>query len=164
MSNMEELRFVQAWRRDDPRCVADAKAFWRQMGMTDDVAEQRAGELCVVAYLGENLAGVSTAKPREFEPLKARFVHLRCAVSPAARRKDVAARIIGHTRTVLEAWAADNPDEKLAGMLAVLQSNELREKQREPIWPIYGIDLTLIGYTSRGEQIRVGWFRHARLD
>lgn len=161
---MEELRFVQAWRRDDQRCVADAKAFWRQMGMADDVAEQRAGELCVVAYQGDTLAGVSTAKPGEFSPLKARFVHLRCAVSPAARRKDVAARIIGHTRTVLEAWAADNPDEKLLGMVAVLQSHELREKQREPIWPIYGIDLTLIGYTSGGEQIRVGWFRHARVD
>lgn len=161
---MEELRFVQAWRRDDPRCVADAKAFWRQMGMTDDVAEQRAGELCVVAYQGDDLAGVSTAKPGEFAPLKARFVHLRCAVSPAARRKDVAARIIGHTRSVLEAWAADNPEEKLLGMVAVLQSHELREKQREPIWPIYGIDLTLIGYTSGGEQIRVGWFRHARVD
>ena len=161
---MEELRFIQAWRRDDPRCVADAKAFWRQMGMADDVADQRAGELCVVAYLGDTLAGVSTAKPGEFPPLKARFVHLRCAVSPAARRKDVAARIIGHTRTVLEAWAADNPDEKLVGMLAVLQSHELREKQREPIWPIYGIDLNLIGYTTHGEQIRVGWFRHARVD
>lgn len=164
MTGMEDLSFTQAWRRDDPRCVADAKAFWRQMGMTDDVAEQRAGELCTVAHAGDTLAGVSTARLAEFAPLKGRFAHLRCAVSPVARRKDVAARIIGHTRTVLEAWAADHPDEKLIGMVAVLQSHELREKQREPIWPIYGIDLTLIGYTPRGEQIRVGWFRHARLD
>lgn len=164
MTDMEEVRFIQAWQRDDQRCVADAKALWRQMGMPDDQAEQRAEELCVVAYQGDALAGVSTAKLAEFAPLKARFVHLRCAVSPTARRKDIAARIIGHTRTVLEAWAADNPQEKLVGMLAVLQANELREKQREPIWPIYGIDLTLIGYTSRGEQIRVGWFRHARVD
>jgi hypothetical protein len=164
MIDMEELRYVQAWRRDDARCVADAKAFWRQMGMPDDEAVQRAKELCVVAYQGDALAGVSTGKLGEFPPLKARFVHLRCAVSPAARRKDVAARIIGHTRIVLESWAADHPQEKLMGMLAVLQANELREKQREPIWPIYGIDLNLIGYTAHGEQIRVGWFRHARVD
>ncbi len=161
---MEPLEIVQAWRRDDPRCVADAKSFWREIGMPDDVAEERAAELCVVAYLDGRLAGVSTARLGDFPPLKGRFAHLRCAVSPAARRKDVAARIIGHTRTVLEAWAADHPQENLLGMVAILQSGELREKQREPIWPIYGIDLTLIGYTPRGEQVRVGWFRHARLD
>jgi hypothetical protein len=163
MTAMDDITTIQAWRRDDPRCIADAKAFWRQIGLGDDVAEERAAELCVVAYSGEGLLGVSTARLARFEPLKGRFAHLRCAVSPAARRKDVAARIIGHTRTVLEAWSADNPQEQLLGMVAVLQSHELREKQREPIWPIYGIDLNLAGYTPGGEQIRVGWFRHARL-
>lgn len=161
---MEDIGIIQAWRRDDPRPVADAKAFWRQLGLPQDVIEERAAELCIVAYLGDTLAGVSTARLAEFAPLKGRFAHMRCAVSPAARRKDVAARIMGHTRTVLEAWAADNPEEKLLGMIAVLQSHELREKQREPLWPIYGIDLNLIGYTPRGEQVRVGWFRHARVD
>jgi len=161
---MEEIEFTQAWKRDDPQFVTDAKAFWHQMGMPDDVAEQRAAELCIVAYSGDTLAAVSTAKLAEFPPLRGRFAYLRCAVAPAARRKDVAARIMGHSRTVLEAWAASDPQEKLLGIMTIVQASELREKQREPIWPIYGIDLTLVGYTPRGEQVRVGWFRHVRLD
>jgi hypothetical protein len=41
---------------------------------------------------------------------------------------------------------------------------EYPEKQREPVWPEYGLNLNLAGYSGQGEQIRVSWFPHARVE
>ena len=58
------------------------------------------------------------------------------------------------------------PGPYLATVLAaaVIQAAEYRDKQREPIWPEYGLELNLAGWTDRGEQLRVAWFRHAKLE
>jgi hypothetical protein len=59
------------------------------------------------------------------------------------------------------AWSRDNPDEALMGMAAHIQSSDLSEKCREPVWPRTG--LAVIGYAPSGDQIRLVWFKHARL-
>jgi hypothetical protein len=73
----------------------------------------------------------------------------------------LATELAGRCVEVLKAWSLDHPDEMLKGMAAVIQSPELSEKCRDPVWPRTG--LTVIGYTPRGEQIRLVWFDHARL-
>jgi GNAT superfamily N-acetyltransferase len=161
---MADMTFIHAWRREDPKVAADVRAFWTALGLSAEECERRLAELCVVVYVDGELAGVSTAVPTYWLPLRATFANLRCAVAPAFRRHDLAARILSHARIVLEAWSAAHPEERLMGYGVVLQSAELRDKQREPLWPYLGVDLTLVGYNERGEQMRVCWFNHARLD
>jgi hypothetical protein len=62
---------------------------------------------------------------------------------------------------VLEPWSAAHPEERVAGIATILVSPNYAEKQKRPVWEP---GLTLIGYTPQGQQIRVAWFDHARVD
>ncbi|HTE78320.1 MAG TPA: hypothetical protein VK653_16500, partial [Xanthobacteraceae bacterium] len=65
-------------------------------------------------------------------------------------------------RELLEQWSKSNPDEKVLGMAAVLENPNFDLLGTRPIWR--GADLTLIGYNQLGQQIRLAWFDHARMQ
>ena len=162
---MLEVQWVNAWLKDDWKVEADAKAFWEKLGLISaEERERRVKELCAAAYLGDTMVAVSTVTVSQVPQVRARLGMYRCAVDPEYRRQDLAERISGYTRQVLEAWSVENPREKVLGYGAIIQAPELMRKGLEPIWHDWGTDLVLAGYTQRGEQIRVGWFRHARLE
>ncbi|HEX6859076.1 MAG TPA: hypothetical protein VF138_02590 [Caulobacteraceae bacterium] len=162
---MLNIQWVNAWKRDDWKVEADAKAFWEKLGLISaEERERRVKELCAAGYLDGQLVVVSTVTVSVFPQFKARLGMYRCAVDPAYRRQDLAERISGYTRQVLEMWSVENPAEKLLGYGAIIQAPELMRKGLEPIWHDWGTDLVLAGYTQRGEQIRIGWFRHTRLE
>ena len=45
----------------------------------------------------------------------------------------------------------------------MITAAEFGEKQRQPVWNDWGVDIAVAGYLPTGEQIRIGWFAHARL-
>jgi hypothetical protein len=157
-----DVRYVDVWQRVDADVRAHASALWRD---TDAVPEQerekRADSLCVVAYEGADLIGVSTVFLATMDAVRSRVGFLRVLVAKGRRGEHLSTELGGRCVEVLEAWSLDHPDELLKGMAAVIQSPELSEKSRVPVWPRTG--LTVIGYTPRGEQIRLVWFDHARL-
>ena len=162
---MLEVQWVNAWLKDDWKVEADAKAFWEKLGLISaEERERRVKELCAAGYVDGKLVVVSTVTLSVVPQVRARMGMYRCAVDPEYRRQDLAERISGYTRQVLEAWSVENPREKVLGYGAIIQAPELMRKGLEPIWHDWGTDLILAGYTQRGEQIRVGWFRHARLE
>jgi hypothetical protein len=153
-----------AWRRDDPQIEADAIEFWTRLDLLprDAAPEQRAKELIAAAYRDGRLIAVSTATIEWFEHLRARFAVLRGATDPAHRRSRAQLALAVPSRQVLERWALDHPEEKLAGGLAFVETAEWGDFARLPVWP--ESDLALIGYTTDGRQVRAAWFDHYRLD
>ena len=161
---MAEIDYVTAWRRADPRYAIDAVAFWTgEMRMPRDAAEQRVSELCSLAYSGGQVAGVTTVAFMDYPILRCRFAFFRCAVSADYRRQYLATFLVRHTLTTMEAWSLDHPEEKLQGIAAIFQAWELGSKAVNPQWADWNIHLNLAGYTNTDEQVRVAWFRHARL-
>ena len=162
---MPPIQYVTAWRRDDPKHVADAMAFWSELGMLSaEAAEQRASELCSLAYAAGRLVGLSTVKLQMAEPLRSRLAFYRCAVVPELRRQSLAIMLTRHTLITMEGWSHENPDEKVNGLATVLQADELDEKALNPVWSEHYGNLNLVGHTPAGAQIRLAWFRHARLE
>lgn len=161
---MPDPVFKTAWRRDDPALEADAKDFWARHNLVPPAGwDKRAKELCVVTYIDDVVVAVATAECADYPPLRGRFAFCRTAVDPAHRQQYLSGRTFGHLRTVLEAWSADHPEEAVLGMAAIIQAAEYAEKKRDPVWPDYSLFLSVVGYTPRNEQVRVGWFRHARV-
>jgi hypothetical protein len=162
---MPDVILKTAWRRNDPQLAADAQMFWEKHNLVPSTQDRqyRARELGVVAYCDGETAAVATGELAMMSGLRARFAVCRISVHPGLRRQQLSARTFGHFRTVLEAWSAEHPDEQVMGMSAIIQAAEYGEKQREPVWPDWGLFLTLAGYTPRGEQVRVAWFKHARV-
>lgn len=153
-----------AWRLDDAAIAADAVAFWTRLNLLPPEVrpEQRAKELVAVAYKDGRIAGVCTAQLARLEQVRARLAMIRSATDPDYRRGYSSQALTIYARELLEAWSKAHPEEKVAGMGAVIQSENLRDRGKEPIWPT--TRLTLIGYTPDDNQVRLYWFEHARLD
>lgn len=153
-----------AWRLDDARIEADAVEFWRRLDILppDVKPEERAKELVAVAYKDGRIIGVCTAQLARLDQVRARLAMIRSATDPEYRRGYSAQALTIYARELLEAWSMAHLEEKVAGMGAIIQSENLRGRGQEPVWPT--TRLTLIGYTPDNCQIRVYWFEGFRLD
>jgi hypothetical protein len=159
-----DLEIRPGWRRGDAQLEADAIAFWERLGNLPPgtSAQDRARELVLGGYRDGRLIGVQTARIARLDQPRARFALVRTAVDREARRGHAAATMAYEGRDLLEAWALAHPEEKLAGIAAIVESDDLAEIARTPYWP--GTRLMLAGYTKEGRQIRLSWFSHYRLD
>lgn len=159
-----DVEFRPAWRRDDPEIEADAIAFWRRMDIlpADAAAEQRAKELVLAVYANGAIVAVVTAELGLFPQVRARLAMLRGAVDPSLRRSYVGFAMMLKAREILEAWSAQNPGERLAGLGGIIESPELVAREKQPYWPISGFGV--VGFMPDGRQVRVSWFRNFRLD
>jgi hypothetical protein len=48
------------------------------------------------------------------------------------------------------------------GLAAIIESEDLRQRQRDPVWE--NTRLNLVSFLRDGRQIRVAWFAHARYE
>ena len=159
-----DIALVTAWRRGDPKIAKDATAFWRRLGALppSETPEARVKQLCVAAYMGEALIGVSTVVLTNVPLLRCRLGMFRCLVDPEQRQRQVARGLAVASRDALAVWSRDNPAEKIMGMATIVESPALEAFSKQPVWRASG--LTLVGYRPDGRQLRVVWFDHARLD
>lgn len=162
---MDDIRYEAAWQRRDPRHAADAKVFWAAEQLVDPGdMDARTNDLCSVAYADGKIVGLSTVHINVYPPLRSRFAFYRCAVATPYRRRDLAVMLTRHTIITMEGWAHEHAYGQVQGVATLLQARELDEKARNPVWAEYYGNLNLAGFTERGDQVRVAWFRHARLE
>lgn len=161
-----DIVFEPAWQRKDPKQGEQAKAFWEAHNLLPaELRDWRAkNELVVLARLDGAVVGVSTANIEYQPPLRGRFAMYRCAVALEAQRHDLVTLLTVETYKILAAWSIENPNEQLLGIGTVIDGLALGDKARQPMWPDHDLNLNLVGYTDRGEQIRIAWFKHARAD
>jgi len=158
-----DIAFKIAWDRRDQALMDEVKAFWTASElMVPRLLDERAGQLGVVACDGDRIVATATAELAVLPGLRARFAVISIAVDPQSRRKSIGLRISGRFLTVLEEWSAAHPEEEVMGMAAVIEG-DWGAKMHEPIWPDWGLNIVLAGYTHRNQQIRISWFRHARV-
>ncbi|WP_395613008.1 hypothetical protein [Allosphingosinicella sp.] len=157
-----ELR--PAWRLGDARIEADAIAFWTRLGIlpADVTPEERAKELVAVAYKDDRIAGVHTARIERVEQVRTRLAMLRSAVDPDHRRTHVSMALTLYSRALLARWSREHPDERLGGLGAILESQQLAERGAQPFWP--QTRFILAGYLADGRQLRISWFEDFRVD
>lgn len=160
---LEDLEFKIAWRKDDSHIREDALRVWRRMkAITPSQEDERLNSLCVVAYDGEDLVGVSTVGITVYAPVRAKVAWFRCLVLPAYRKKGVATEFAVRCKDVLEEWSKQRPAEKLMAFGTVVETPNLGSLYRKPVWPRTG--LTLVGHTKKQQQIRLVWFGHALFE
>ena len=159
-----DLDLRAAWRREDPELVRDAIAFWERLAILppDVTPEDRARELAAGAYRDGRLVGVTTATISSYPPLRAKFAFMRVAVGPEERRSLASTALTVFTRDIVEQWSADHPEERVLGLAAIIESEDLRQRQRDPVWE--NTRLNLVSFLRDGRQIRVAWFAHARYE
>jgi hypothetical protein len=157
-----ELR--PAWRLGDMRIEADAIAFWSRLKLLPpNVApEERAKELIAVVYKDDRIVGVHTATIERVEQVRTRLAMIRSAVDPDYRRTHVSMALTLYSRALLGRWSIEHPQERLGGLGAIVESAQLAERGKQPLWP--QTRFLLAGFLADGRQLRISWFEDFRVD
>jgi len=153
-----------AWRRDNSQFEQDAIEFWKRLGVlpANVKPEERAKELVVVAYRDGRLVGLQTAALARLEQVRARLAMLRSLVDPEYRRSRISFALTLYARDVIERWSIEHPEERVAGLGAIVEAAQFAGREKEPFWP--NTKFGVVGYAPDGRQIRVSWFEDFRLD
>lgn len=161
---MSDVVFKSGWRKNDAEMEEDAKTFWGtnragRLPPRVDVNE-RARELCAIAYRDSTPIGVSTAKIMYIEQFRSLMAYYRCSVASEFGREPLSWRITDFSRETLERWSLEHPEEKVMGLMAVMQSKTLVTRYPQ----VFGVvNMTFTGFTPAGYPIRVAWFKHATI-
>jgi hypothetical protein len=161
---MSEPDIKVCWKLRDPAFERDVLAFWREDRMLPTVADvaKRIKEICVVAYDGPRIVGVVEANVRQLGFVRARIAMLKAAVAPAHRQSHLVSRLLAVAKEVLEKWSLEHPAENVKGIGCIVQTRVIDQKLKEPVWPL--TSMMVVNYTPKGDQVRLAWFKHARLD
>lgn len=141
----------------------DLVAFWLREGALNDErhARQRLDQVVLLARdAEEQVAGVCTAVAQTPPEIGQPLYYYRSFIGRDWRQTRLVYNLIRHARTLLENYARAN-GWPCIGMLLELENRRFGEKGRMPVWP--HLDLTYIGKSQRGFELRVHYFKGARL-
>ena len=152
------------WKSSDATIQRDVLKFWREENLIPEIADaaRRLKNICVVAYDDTRIVAALEARVRHLEIVRATIAMLALAVKADHRTQTLVNDIILLGRDLLEQWSAENPQEKVMGIGRIVPSRAADERMRNPIWE--PSKLTLIGFTPKGAQVRVAWFKHATVS
>lgn len=163
MAERHSYRTITDWQRLDAATGEALRAFWirEQANVAGSEATRRLRE--VVAHtVDENgeVAAVATATPKILPRLGQPLYYYRCFVGKAWRTERLLRPLMRRTQEVLEAYAREN-DYPCIGMLLELENQGFSDTLRRAHWT--GVGFSYIGVSPRGLDLRVWYFRGARL-
>jgi hypothetical protein len=161
---LNQPAYFVVWHRHDAAIERDVLAFWRenkQLGEDAD-ASARLRNLCVVARGGGRVVGVIEAEMQMVNAVGDRFAMLKPAISPEYRETAVPIQIHALGFVEVELWSAMHPEERVMGIAVVAEPRDNIRQLRDPAWP--PVQYGIVNHTRKGEQVRIGWFKGARID
>lgn len=163
MTDRHSYQIITDWQRLDAATGKAIREFWvrESANVAGNEATRRLAE--VVAHIvDENgeLAAVATVATRVLPRLGQPMYYYRCFVGKAWRTRRLLRPLLRHTQKVLEAYAREH-DYPCIGILLELENEGFAGTLRQAHWTNVGF--SYIGVSPRGLELRVWYFRGARL-
>jgi hypothetical protein len=157
------FRFIATWPHIEAHDAEAIRAFWKREGAILDDAQiaQRLPQVVMYARAADGeVAAVCTAvavtPPRLEQPL----YYFRAFIGRRWRSSRLVFTLLRRACALLEAHARAH-DFPCIGILLELENERFRARGRGPIWP--NPDFIYVGKSERGLEMRVHYFRGARL-
>ncbi len=163
MSAAAGFRLVVDWQAMQPADAEAIRAFWRdERALTDEAQmDERLKQVVLHALDADGrLAGVCTAVAATPPPLGQPLYFWRCFVGARWRSTPLVMSLLKRSCTVLEDYAAAN-GHPCIGILLELENARFRDKGRAAVW--WNPRFTYVGRSARGLDLRVHYFKGARL-
>lgn len=157
-----DLKILPVWREVTPELQAELAAFWlSNKAMADaERANARAKQaVCVLRDEHGTLCGVATAMLRILPRLRQPTYYFRMFIAPDYRRQQQALPIFRAACEILEAANAAKPES--LGVLLEVENPDLARIFSHAVGARTGA--AFIGYSPRGHQLRVVYFKGAKL-
>ena len=163
MADRHSYQTITDWQRLDAETGDAIRAFWlrEQANVAGDEATRRLAE--VVAHVVDEQgrrAAVAPATPKVLPRLGQPLYYYRCFVGKAWRASKLVRPLLRHTQKILEAYAREH-DYPCIGILLELENEGFADTLRWAHWS--GVGFSYIGISPRGLDLRVWYFRGARL-
>jgi len=163
MTERHAYELVTDWQSLDAETGAAIRDFWlrEQANVEGDEATRRLEEV-VAHVVDENgeLAAVATVATKILPRLGQPMYYYRCFVGKAWRSRKLVRPLLRRTQKVLEQYAREH-DYPCIGILLELENAGFTDTLRWAQWP--GVGFSYIGVSPRGLELRVWYFRGARL-
>jgi len=162
-NNPYGITFEEVFGRDDPKLAAEIIDVWGKNNMLGDSksrAERVKQVVMVVRNKDHEIVGISTAYPTYVEKLKNTLFAFRCMLLPEFRYPGLLTKLTVKTRDHLEKIHSTY-DPYCIGLIAEIQNSKLSKFRKEAVYP--GSELTFIGYSKNGFQIRVYYFKGVKI-
>ncbi len=157
------FHFCPAWQQMDDAAADSVRAFWnREHANVAGPESLRRVQQVVVRVLtaDDELAAVSTAEPRTIPRLMQPMFYYRCFVGAAWRDGKLVRPLLRHSFDALETWARGHGFPCI-GVLLELENEGFARTLQRARWP--DVDFSFIGRSRKGQDLRVRYFRGARL-
>ena len=158
----DQFQYVTHWQTDLPDEGEAVLQFWlKEKAIGDEnQARQRLKEIVLHARDADGeMAGVCTAATVTLPRLGQPMYYYRCYIAPRWRKSRLILYMFKRAFELLEGHAKRN-DYPCIGVLTELENTRFTEMGQIPVWP--DINLTYIGKSQRGHDLRVRYFRGAR--
>lgn len=163
MADQHAYRIVTDWQQLEPATGDAIREFWlrEQANVQGEEAMRRLAQ--VVAHIVDEhgaMVAVATVAPKILPRLGQPMYYYRCFVGKAWRSSKLVRPLLRHTQKVLEKFARGR-DYPCIGILLELENEGFADTLRWAHWP--GVDFSYIGVSPRGLDLRVWYFRGAKL-
>lgn len=163
MTDSYKFRTITDWQSLDTLAGETIRAFWTRENANVEGEEASRRLSQVVAHVvDENgqIAAVATAVPKVLPRLGQPMYYYRCFVGNAWRSGRLVRPLLRHTQKVLEAYARAHKFPCI-GVLLELENAGFADAMQWAHWHTTGF--SYIGKSPRGLDLRVAYFRGARL-
>lgn len=162
----DSFRFINSWQGLTDADAQAIRDFWRreQAQVDGENARRRLAQVVMrVLTTDGELAAVSTAVPMFIARLQQPLYYYRCFIGAAWRRHQLLRPLLCESFNILEAWARERAFPCI-GVLLELENAAFAHALRKPYWRARpDMVFNFIGHSDRGLDLRVCYFRGARL-
>jgi len=155
---------VTVWKQVTPELEAELLQFWERNHAIGDAdrARQRAAQAVCIARDGDGvLCAVSTAVVRVLPLIGEPLYYFRLFFAKSVRGQGQVMPMFNRARAVLQDYSAALPRPESIGMLVELESRHLSAEHRRAY--VDEGESFFVGYSLRGLQLRVSYFKDAML-
>jgi hypothetical protein len=159
----QSFRYITDWKQLDTETADAIRAFWtREQANVEGEEALRRVQQVVVHVVDENdeIVAIATAVPKVLPRLGQPLYYYRCFVGKAWRSGKLIRPLLRHTQRVLEDYAEANGFPCI-GVLLELENEGFATTMQWAHWQ--GTGFSYIGKSPRGLDLRVCYFRRARL-
>ncbi|HET7561951.1 MAG TPA: hypothetical protein VFJ87_06185 [Rhodanobacteraceae bacterium] len=163
MPSKPPFRYVVDWPHVDTDAAESIRAFWlREQANVEGAEAERRVQQSIMRVLNADgeLVAVSTAEPKTIPRLLQPMYYYRCFIGAAWRDRKLARPLLRHSFDALEDWARAHGFPCI-GVLLELENAGFARTLQQAHWS--GTDFTFIGRSRRGLDLRVRYFRGAKL-
>jgi len=162
-NNPYGITFEEVFGKLDQDLAGELIGVWKKHNL---LAESESGNtrvkqvVMVVRNKNHEIIGISTAYPIQVEQLKNKLFAFRCMLVPEYRYPGLLTKLTVMTRDFLEEVHLTY-DPYCIGIITEVQNTKLNDHRKEAVYP--GSGFTFIGYSKKGFQIRVYYFKCAKI-